>query len=91
VLRRPDSRDEFEPALGTAMTALQLGNCDLVRLRGTSDGGGGGTLWPGTRALAIRTREAYGAERYNEVRKARRTRHERCATNLAFECVCEAL
>jgi hypothetical protein len=29
-------------------------------------------LWPGTRALAIRTREAYGAKRYNfiEVRKA---------------------
>jgi hypothetical protein len=39
VLRRPDSRDEFELALGEAMTALQLGNCDLVRLRGTSDGG----------------------------------------------------
>jgi hypothetical protein len=39
VLRRPDSRDEFEPALGEAMAALQLGNCDLVRLRGTSDGG----------------------------------------------------
>jgi hypothetical protein len=35
----PDSRDEFELALGEAMTALQLGNCDLVRLRGTSDGG----------------------------------------------------
>jgi hypothetical protein len=39
VLRRPVSRDEFELALGQAMTALQLGNCDLVRLRGTSDGG----------------------------------------------------
>ncbi len=37
--RRPDSRDEFELALGEAMLALQLGNCDLVRLRGTSDGG----------------------------------------------------
>jgi hypothetical protein len=36
VLRRPDSRDEFELALGEAMLALQLGNCDLVRLRGTS-------------------------------------------------------
>jgi hypothetical protein len=36
VLRRPDLRDEFEPALGEAVTALQLGNCDLVRLRGTS-------------------------------------------------------
>jgi hypothetical protein len=35
VLRCPDSRDEFELALGEAMTA-QLGNCDLVRLRGTS-------------------------------------------------------
>jgi hypothetical protein len=39
VLRRPDSRDEFELALGEAMTALQLGNCDLLRLCGTSDGG----------------------------------------------------
>jgi hypothetical protein len=43
VLRRPDSRDEFELALGEAMTALQFGNCncDLVRLRlrGTSVGG----------------------------------------------------
>jgi hypothetical protein len=29
-------RDEFELALGEAMTALQLGHCDLVRLRGTS-------------------------------------------------------
>ncbi len=36
LLRRPDSRDEFELALGKAMTVLQLGNCDLVRLRGTS-------------------------------------------------------
>jgi hypothetical protein len=36
VLRRPDSRDEFELALGDAMTALQLSNCDLVRLRGTT-------------------------------------------------------
>jgi hypothetical protein len=39
VPRRPDSHDEFELALGEAMRALQLGNCDLVRLRGTSDGG----------------------------------------------------
>jgi hypothetical protein len=39
VLRRPDSRDEFELALGEAVAAMQLGNCDLVRLRGTSDGG----------------------------------------------------
>jgi hypothetical protein len=39
VLRRPDSRDGFELAVGEAMTALQLGNCDLVRLRGTSDCG----------------------------------------------------
>jgi hypothetical protein len=31
VLRRPHSRDEFELALGEAMTPLQLGNCDLVR------------------------------------------------------------
>jgi hypothetical protein len=30
VLRRPDSREEFELALGEAMTALQLGNCDLA-------------------------------------------------------------
>jgi hypothetical protein len=29
-------RDGFELALGEAITALQLGNCDLVRLRGTS-------------------------------------------------------
>jgi hypothetical protein len=36
MLRRPDSRDGFELALGEAMSALQLGNCDLVRLRGTS-------------------------------------------------------
>jgi hypothetical protein len=36
VLRRRDSRDEFELALGEAMAALQLGNCDLVRPRGTS-------------------------------------------------------
>jgi hypothetical protein len=36
VLRRPDSRNECELALGEAMLALQLGNCDLVRLRGTS-------------------------------------------------------
>ncbi len=71
MLRRPDSRDEFELALGEAMTALQLGKCDLVRLRGTSDGGVAARLsWAGTRALATRTREAYGAERYNEVRKA---------------------
>jgi hypothetical protein len=33
------ARDDSELALGEAMTALQLGNCDLVRLRGTSDGG----------------------------------------------------
>jgi hypothetical protein len=47
------------------MTALQLGNCDLVRLRGTSDGGVAARLsWAGTCALAIRTRGAYGAERY---------------------------
>jgi hypothetical protein len=39
VLRRPDLRDEFVLALGEAMTALQFGNCDLVRLRGTSHGG----------------------------------------------------
>jgi hypothetical protein len=36
VLRRPDSREEFELALGEAVTVMQLGNCDLVRLRGTS-------------------------------------------------------
>jgi hypothetical protein len=30
------SHDEFEPALGEALTVLQLGNCDLGRLRGTS-------------------------------------------------------
>jgi hypothetical protein len=36
VLRRPDSRDEFELALGEAVTVMQLSNCDLVRLRGTS-------------------------------------------------------
>jgi hypothetical protein len=48
------------------LTALQLGNCDLVRLRGTSDGGGATCA----RALATRTREGYGAERFNEVRKA---------------------
>jgi hypothetical protein len=29
-------RDGFELALGEAMTVLQLDNCDLVRLRGTS-------------------------------------------------------
>jgi hypothetical protein len=30
------------------MTALQLGNCHLVRLRGTSDGGmTARLLWPG--------------------------------------------
>jgi hypothetical protein len=53
------------------MTAVQLGNCDLVRLRGMSCcRRGGATLWPGTRTLAIRKREAYGAERYNEARKA---------------------
>jgi hypothetical protein len=39
VLRRPDSRDEFELALGKAMTALQLGNCDLARLPARGDGG----------------------------------------------------
>ncbi len=39
LLRRPDSRDEFELALGEAMTAVQLGNCDLVRLCGRSNGG----------------------------------------------------
>jgi hypothetical protein len=71
VLRCPDSRDEFELALGEVMTALQLGNCDLVRLRGTSDGGVAARLsWAGTRALAIRTREAYGGERYNEAYQA---------------------
>ncbi len=36
VLRRPDSHDEFELALGEAMLAQQLDNCDLVHLRGTS-------------------------------------------------------
>ncbi len=35
----PGFARRFELALGEAMTALQLGNCDLVRLRGTSDGG----------------------------------------------------
>jgi hypothetical protein len=70
VLRRPDSRDEFELALGEAMTALQLGNCDLVSTRHERWRRGGATLWPGTRALATRTREGYGAERFNEARKA---------------------
>ena len=69
--RRPDSRDEFELALDEAMTVMQLGNCDLVRLRGTSDGGVAARLsWAGTCALATRTREAYGAECFNEARKA---------------------
>jgi hypothetical protein len=52
------------------MTALQLGNRDLVRLRGTSDGGWRRDFVARARALAIRTREAYGAERCNEARKA---------------------
>jgi hypothetical protein len=39
VLWRPDSRDEFELALDEVMTALQLGNCDLVRCAARADGG----------------------------------------------------
>jgi hypothetical protein len=69
VLRRPNSRDEFELALGEAMTTLQLGNSRSgASARHERWRRGGATLWPGTRALAIRTREAYGAERFNEAR-----------------------
>ncbi len=71
VLRRPDSRDEFDIALGEAKTALQLGNSRSgASARRERWRRGGATLWPCGRALAIRTREAYGAERYDEVRKA---------------------
>jgi hypothetical protein len=55
------------------MTALQLGNCDLVRLRGTSDGGVAARLCGPALArwrMAIRKHEAYGAKRFNEARKA---------------------
>jgi hypothetical protein len=71
VLRRPDSRDEFELALGEAMTALQRSATAIwcYSARYERWWRGGVTLWPGTRALAIRTREAYGAERFNEARK----------------------
>ncbi len=69
--RRPDSHDEFELALDEVMTVMQLGNCDLVRCAARADGGVAARLsWAGTRALAIPTREAYGVERYIEVRKA---------------------
>jgi hypothetical protein len=73
VLWRPDSRDGFELAVGEAMTALQLGNSRSgSSARHERWRRGGATLLPGTRALAIRTREAYGAECSNfiEVRKA---------------------
>ncbi len=70
MLRRPDSRDEFELALGEAMTALQLGNCDLVRLRGTSDGGVAVRLCDPALARWRSVHETYDAERYNEARKA---------------------
>ena len=70
VLRRPDSRDEFELALGEAMTALQLGNCDLVRLRGTSDGGVAARLCGPALARWRSVHETYDAERYNEARQA---------------------
>jgi hypothetical protein len=87
----PDSRDEFELALGAAATPRQLGNCDLARcraalLRGTRLTGG---VAPHTaagfvaraRALATGAREAYGAERYNEARQAA------CCAELLFEAV----
>jgi hypothetical protein len=73
VLRRPDSRDEFELALGEAVTVM--GDAARQLRSGASARHerwrrGGVTLWPGTRTLAFRTREVYGGERYNEVRQA---------------------
>ena len=70
MLRRPDPHDEFELVLGEAVTVMQLGNCDLVRLRGTSDGGVAAELCGWHSRAGTGTREAYGAERYNEARKA---------------------
>jgi hypothetical protein len=70
VLRRPDSCDEFELALGEAMTAAARQLRSGASARHERLRRGGTTLWPGTHALATRTHEAYGTERYNEVRKA---------------------
>jgi hypothetical protein len=71
VLRRTDSHDEFEPALGEAMTALAARQLRFgASARHERWRRGGATLWPGARALATRTREAYGGERYNKARKA---------------------
>jgi hypothetical protein len=69
VPRRPDSRDEFELALGEAMLALQLGNCDLVRCAARTMARLCGPALARWRSV-VRTREAYGGERFNEVRKA---------------------
>jgi hypothetical protein len=67
VLRRPDSRDEFELALGEAMTALLRSATAIWCVCAAR----AMAAWrrdfvAGTRALAIRKHEAYGSERYNK-------------------------
>jgi hypothetical protein len=73
VPRRSHSRDEFELALGKAVTACRSTTAILLRrmrlLRGTR-ARSEATLWPCVGAPAIGAREAYGAKRYNEARKA---------------------
>jgi hypothetical protein len=77
LLRRPDSHDEFELALGEAIAALQLGNCDLVRLRGTSDGGAAARLC----CPALARWRSVHTKRVAPSASTRRAR-----PNLAFEC-----
>jgi hypothetical protein len=66
--KRCEPAREFELALGEAVTAIQLGNCDLVRCWFNEIDGR--DFVARDRARVIGACEAYRAERYEEARQA---------------------